>query len=56
MTTTSEHRDLDGPVDQRIFALAPPAWDELQEALNRPPAPNSRTAALLSQSSILDDA
>ena len=41
--------------DRQIFVLKPDAWDEFQELLNRPPAPNPRTTALLGQPSTLED-
>ena len=41
--------------DRQIFVLEPEAWDELQELLNRPPAPNPRITALLAQPSTLED-
>ena len=41
--------------DRQIFVLEPHAWDELQELLNRPPAPHSRISALLTQPSTLED-
>ena len=41
--------------DRQIFVLEPHAWDELQELLNRPPAPNPRISALLTQPSTLED-
>lgn len=41
--------------DRQIFVLDPHAWDELQETLNRPPAPNPAIAALLAQPSVLED-
>ena len=44
-----------GPADRQIFAIEPPAWDKLHESLNRPPAPNPRITALLTQPSLLED-
>ena len=41
--------------DRQVFVLEPHAWDELQELLNRPPAPNPRIAALLREPSTLED-
>ena len=35
--------------DRRNFVLEPAAWDELQEILDRPPAPSPATTALLAQ-------
>lgn len=40
--------------DRQVFALAPEAWDELQEILDRPKTPKPEIAALLSEPSILD--
>ena len=40
--------------DRRIFVLDSQAWDELQEILDRAPAPNPAVAALLAQPSTLD--
>ncbi|MXV91066.1 MAG: DUF1778 domain-containing protein [Acidimicrobiia bacterium] len=54
MTTNSERHGLHGLADQQIFVLEPPAWDELQEALNRPPTRNPRITALLAQPSTLE--
>ena len=45
------HADV---ADRRIFVLEPLAEDELQELLDRPPAPNPAIAALLTQPSALD--
>ncbi len=41
--------------DRQIFTLEPPAWDELQEILNRPPAPQPAITALLAEPSTLED-
>ena len=41
--------------DRQIFVLEPHAWDELQELLNRPPAPHPRITALFAQPSTLED-
>ena len=40
--------------DRRIFVLEDPAWDELQEILNRPPAPKPAITALLAEPSTLE--
>ena len=40
--------------DRQIFVLEPPAWDELQDILNRPPAPKPAITALLSEPSTLE--
>lgn len=40
--------------DRQVFALAPEAWDELQDILDRPRTPKPEIAALLSEPSILD--
>lgn len=40
--------------DRQIFVLEPPAWDQLQEILNRPPAPKPSITALLSEPSTLE--
>ena len=45
----------DDLADRQIFAIESPAWDKLQESLNRPPAPNPRITALLTQPSTLED-
>ena len=41
--------------DRRIFVLEPHACDELEELLNRPPAPNPRITSLLTEPSTLED-
>ncbi|MCY4421456.1 MAG: DUF1778 domain-containing protein [Acidimicrobiaceae bacterium] len=45
---------VDDLADRRVFALPAGAWDELQEILDRPPAPKPRIAALLAEPSVLD--
>jgi uncharacterized protein (DUF1778 family) len=40
--------------DRRVFALDDESWDELQDLLDRPPAPKPRLAQLLSTPSVLD--
>ena len=45
----------DDLADRQTFAIEPPAWDKLHECLNRPPAPNPRITALLTQPSTLVD-
>jgi len=45
----------DDLADRQIFVLEPPAWDELQGILNRPPAPKPAITALLSEPSTRDD-
>ena len=40
--------------DRRAFALDPEAWEELQQLLDRPPAPNAEVAALLAEPSTLE--
>ena len=45
---------MDDLADRRVFALPAEAWDELQEILDRPAAPNPRMAALLAEPSVLD--
>lgn len=45
---------IDDLADRRVFTLSAEAWDELQETLDRPPAPKRRIAALLAEPSVLD--
>ncbi len=40
--------------DRQIFVLEPPAWDDLQEVLNRPPVPKPAITALLNEPSTLE--
>ena len=44
----------DDLADRRVFAMSPQVWEELQQVLDRPPAPKPRIAALLAEPSILD--
>lgn len=41
--------------DRQVFVLEPAAWDELQQILERPPAPSPRITALLTEPSTLED-
>ncbi len=41
--------------DRQIFILDPPAWEALQDILNRPPTPKPAITALLSNPSPLED-
>ena len=45
---------IDDLADRRVFTLPAEAWDELQEILDRPPAPKPRITALLTEPSVLD--
>ena len=45
---------IDELADRRVFTLCADAWDELQEILDRPPAPKPRITALLTEPSVLD--
>ena len=40
--------------DRQIFALAPDAWEELQDILDRPAVAKPKIAALLDKSSVLE--
>ena len=40
--------------DRQVFVLEPDSWNELQEILGRPPAPNRRITTLLGEPSTLE--
>jgi len=44
----------DDLAERRVLVMSPPAWEKLQEMLDRPPDPNLKIAKLLTEPSVLD--
>ena len=45
---------VDDLADRRVFAVSGRVWEDLQEVLDRPPAPKPKVAVLLAEPSVLE--
>lgn len=45
---------IEDPADRQVFTMSAEAWEELQEALDRPATAKPKIAALLAEESVID--